>query len=230
MRQKNKSKNPNVEEKKNKRTMLSSNSALFGSKKLKFIKDQEACWLLSSLGIRTAFSKIPLVSRLLFSVYWQITTKCKMNEIVNKFLLAVKCKMNEIVNKFLLAGDKFMHEMHLRQPAFMYCDCGPFTKSKERTQKFKETGDSQYISQNELDTTCFQHDMANGEFKDLPSTAASDKVLRDKEFNIAKNPKNDVYQKGLASMVYKFLIRDLLVLILLLRAHVRMVKDLHCAN
>ena len=127
--------------------------------------------------------------------------------------------MNEIVNKFLLAGDNFMHEMHLRQPAFMYCDCGPFTKGKERTQKFKETGDSPYISQNELDTTFFQHGMAYGEFKDLPSTAAFDKVLCDKEFNIAKNPKNDVYQKGLASMVFKFLIRDLLVLILLLRAN-----------
>ena len=83
-------------------------------------------------------------------------------------------------------------------------------------QKFKETGDSQYIYQNELDTTCFQHDMAYGEFKELPSRTASDKVLCDKA---SKNPKHDVYQKGLASIAYKFLRRNFLVLILLLRVH-----------
>ena len=54
-------------------------------------------------------------------------------------------KMNEIVNKFLLAGDKFMPEMHLKQPGFTYSACGPFTKNKERIQKFKETGDTNYI-------------------------------------------------------------------------------------
>ena len=66
--------------------------------------------------------------------------------------------MNEIVNKFLLAGDRFMLEMHLRQPGFTYSARGPFPKNKERIQKFKETGDSRYISQNNLDKTCFQHD------------------------------------------------------------------------
>ena len=59
--------------------------------------------------------------------------------------------MNEIVNKFLLAGDKFMSEMHLRQPQFVYSACGPFTKNKERIQKSKETGDAGYIYKNELD-------------------------------------------------------------------------------
>ena len=53
--------------------------------------------------------------------------------------------MNEIVNKFLLVGDKFMPEMHLKQPWFTYNACGPFTKSKERIQKFTETGDTSYI-------------------------------------------------------------------------------------
>ena len=53
--------------------------------------------------------------------------------------------MNEMVNKFLLAGDKFMHEIYLRQPAFTYSACGPFTKNKKRIQKFKETEDSRYI-------------------------------------------------------------------------------------
>ena len=54
-------------------------------------------------------------------------------------------KMNEIVNKILLAGDKFMPEMHLKQPGFTYSTCGLFTKNKERIQKFKETGDTSYI-------------------------------------------------------------------------------------
>ena len=97
-----------------------------------------------------------------------------------------------------------MPEMHLKQSGFTYSACGPFTKNKERIQKFKEKGDTKYIYTNELDITCFQNDMANGDFKDLAERATSDKVLRDKTFNIAKNPKYDEYQKGLASMVYKF--------------------------
>ena len=59
-------------------------------------------------------------------------------------------KMNGIVNKFLLAGDKFMLEMHLKQPGFTYSACGSFTKNKERIQKFKETGDTSYIYKNEM--------------------------------------------------------------------------------
>ena len=112
--------------------------------------------------------------------------------------------MNDIINKFLLVGDKFMPEMHLRQPGFTYSACGLFTKNKERIQKFKQTGDSRYIYRNELDKACFQHDMTYGDFKDLKSRTAADSVLRDKAFNIAKNPKYDGYQRGLASMVYKF--------------------------
>ena len=103
-------------------------------------------------------------------------------------------KMNGMINKFLLAGRNFMPEMDLRQPKFMYSACGPFTKNKERIQKFKETGDSKYIYQNELDKACFQHDTAFEDFKDLARKAASDEVSRDKAFNIAKNPKYDGYQ------------------------------------
>ena len=94
--------------------------------------------------------------------------------------------MNKIVNKYLLAGDKFMPEMHLRQPGFTYSACGPFSKNNERTGKFKELRDSKYIYQNKLDKACFQHDMAYGDFKDLPKRGAADRVLRDKGFNIAK--------------------------------------------
>ena len=112
--------------------------------------------------------------------------------------------MNEIVNKVLMKGDKFMHEIHLKQPGFTYSAYDPFTKNKERIQKFKETVDTSYIYKNELDKACFQHDMVYGDFKDLARRTASDKVLRDKAFNIAKNPKYDGYQRGLASMVYKF--------------------------
>ena len=101
--------------------------------------------------------------------------------------------MNDIINNFLLAGDKFMPETHLRQPGFTYSACGPFTKNKKRIQKFKQTGDSTYIYKNELDKACFQHDMAYGGFKDLRKTTAADKFLRDKAFNVAKNPRYDGY-------------------------------------
>ena len=93
--------------------------------------------------------------------------------------------------------------MHLRQAQFTYSACGPFTKNKERIQKFEKTGNTKYIYRNELDEACFQHDMAYGDFKDLARRTAADKVLRDKAFNIAKDPKYEGYQRGLVSMVYK---------------------------
>ena len=112
--------------------------------------------------------------------------------------------MNEIVNKFLLVEDKFMPEMHLKQPGFTYSACVPFTKNKERIEKFMQTGNTDFIYKNELDKACFQHDMAYGKSKDLVKRTQSDKVLRDKAFKIASDPKCDGYQRGLASMVYKF--------------------------
>ena len=113
-------------------------------------------------------------------------------------------KMNEIVNKFLLAGVKCMPEMHLKQPDFIYSACGSFTKDKERIQKFMQTGNTDYIYKNDLDKACFQQDTAYGEYKDLTKRTQSDKVLRDKDFKVASNPKYDGYQRGLASMVFKF--------------------------
>ena len=112
--------------------------------------------------------------------------------------------MNTVINKFLLAGDKFMPEMHLRQPQFTYSACGPFTKHKQRIQKFKETGDTNYIYKNELDNACFAHDAAYSDTKDLTKRTVADKILKNKAFDIAKDPKYDGYQRGLASMVYKF--------------------------
>ena len=98
--------------------------------------------------------------------------------------------------------------MHLRQPGFTYSDSGSFMKNKGRIQKFKETGDSRYIYQNQLDITCFQHDIDYGDFKDLTRRTASDKILRDNVFNIAKNPKCKGYQHGFASVFYFLTIRS----------------------
>ena len=94
--------------------------------------------------------------------------------------------------------------MHLRQPPFVYSACGPFTRHKERIKKFKQTGDTHYIYRNELDKACFQRDPAYADHKDLINRTKSDKVLRDKAYDIASNPEYDGYPRGLASMVYKF--------------------------
>ena len=110
--------------------------------------------------------------------------------------------MNDVVSKFLLVGDKFVPEMHLRQLQFTYSACGPFTKHKQRIQKFKETGDTNYIYKNELDKACFAHDAAYSDSKDLTKRTVADKILRNRAFNIAKDQKHDGYKKRLASMVY----------------------------
>ena len=112
--------------------------------------------------------------------------------------------MNNTINKLLLAGDKFVPEIHLRQPQFTYSACGPFTKHEQRIQKFRETGDTNYIYKNELDKACFIHDAAYSDSKDLTKRTVADKILKNKAFDIAKEPKYDGYQRGLASMVYKF--------------------------
>ena len=90
--------------------------------------------------------------------------------------------MNEIVNNFLLVGDKFIHEMHLKQPSFTCSACSPFTKNKERIKKFMQTGNTDFIYRNELDKACFQHDMAYG--KDLVKRTQLDKVLKIKHLKL----------------------------------------------
>ena len=97
-----------------------------------------------------------------------------------------------------------MLEMHLKQPPFVYSACGPFTRHKERIKKFKQTGDTRYIYRIEIDKACFQHDSAYADHKYLINRTKSDKVLRDKVYDIASNSEYDGYQRGLASMVYKF--------------------------
>ena len=88
-------------------------------------------------------------------------------------------------------------------------------KKQRKNKKIKETGDSRYIYQNELDKACFQHGMAYGDFKDLTRKTASDKILHDKAFIFAKNLKYDEYQCGLASMVFNFLIKKKFLVVVL---------------
>ena len=106
--------------------------------------------------------------------------------------------MNEIVIKFLLAGDKFMPEMHLKQPGFTYSACGPFTKNKERIEKFMQTRNANYICRNDLDQARFQHDAAYGNYKDLNKRTQSERFVRDKSLKNANNPNHDECQRGLA--------------------------------
>ena len=103
--------------------------------------------------------------------------------------------MNEVVNKFLLMGDKFMPELHFKQPRFTYSACGPFTKNKERIKKFMQTGNTNFIYKNKLDKACFQHNMAYAKSKDLVKRTQSGKFLKDKAFKITSDPKYDGYQR-----------------------------------
>ena len=98
-----------------------------------------------------------------------------------------------------MAGDKSMPEMHLKKPGVTYSACGPFTKSKERIQKFMQASDTNYIYKNDINKTCFQH-MSSGKYKDLTKRTQSDKVLKTKAFEIASNQKYE----GLVSMAFMF--------------------------
>ena len=100
-----------------------------------------------------------------------------------------------------------MTELHLKQPRFTYNACGPFSKHRERIQKFRETGNLKHLYRIELDKACFAHDAACSDNKDLAKRTVSDKNLKDIAYEIARNRNYDGYQRALTSMVYKFLIR-----------------------
>ena len=124
---------------------------------------------------------------------------------ISKSLLKLTEKRKKKHNKIIvLAKNKLNTIDTLRQPRFVYSACGPFTRHKERIKEFKLTGDTRYIYRNELDKACFQHDSAYADHKDLINRTEADKVLKDKAYDIASNPEYDGYQRGLASMVYKF--------------------------
>ena len=112
--------------------------------------------------------------------------------------------MNEIINKCLLVGDKFMPEMHLRQPRFVYSGCGSFTRHKERIKVFKRTGNINLLYRNALDKACLKHDAAYAKYKDVENRLIANDKLKNSSYDIASNPDYDGYQRGLASMLYKF--------------------------
>ena len=99
--------------------------------------------------------------------------------------------LNNIINRFLLAGDKFMPEMHLRQPQFVYSACGLFTRYKDRIKEFKRTGDARLLYRNELDKACFKQDAAYAKYKDVENRLISDQKLRNSAYDIGSNPKYD---------------------------------------
>ena len=88
-----------------------------------------------------------------------------------------------------------MPKMHLKQPRFTYSACGPFTRNKERIEKFMQTGNRDFIYRNELGKACFQRDIDYDKSKDLTKRTQSHKVLRDKAFKIASDPKYGGYQR-----------------------------------
>ena len=111
--------------------------------------------------------------------------------------------MNKIINKFLLTEDKFMTELHFKQPRFTYSVCRSFTKHRERIKKFRETGNLEHLYRNELDKACFAHDAAYSDSKDLAKRTISDETLKDRAYEVARNCGFNGYQRALASMVYK---------------------------
>ena len=104
----------------------------------------------------------------------------------------------------LLTGDKLVPVLHLKHPGFTYSACGPFTKHHERIQKFRETGNLKHLHRNELEKACFADDAGYSDYRDLAKRTISDKIFKDRAYEIAKNRVYDGYQRALASMVYKF--------------------------
>ena len=101
-----------------------------------------------------------------------------------------------------------MPELHLKQPQLTYSACGPFTKHRERIQKFREPGNLKNLYRNELDKACFAHDAAYSDSKDLAKRTISDKILKDRAHQIARNHGYDGYQRALTSMAYKFFAKE----------------------
>ena len=96
-----------------------------------------------------------------------------------------------------------MPELHLKQPGFTYSASGPFTKHRERIQKFRDTGNLRHLFRNELDKACFSHAVTYSNNKDLAKRTISDKILKERAYEIARNRKYDGYQRRLVRMAYK---------------------------
>ena len=116
--------------------------------------------------------------------------------------------MNKTINKFLLAGDNFMPELHLRQTGVIYTACGPFTKHRERIQKFIKIVNLKHIYKNELDKDYFANDAACFDSKDLTNRTILDRILIDRAYKIAITSEYCGCQKGLTGMVHIFLTKN----------------------
>ena len=140
----------------NGRKMLLSKCNVCSSKKSRFMEEEEAKGLLSSLDLKTQLSKIPLLGDIFLNAI--LLNSC------------YQYKLNEM-------WDKFMPEMHLKQPGFTDSACGPSTKNKEISQTFMQTGNTNYIYRNDLDKGCFQNDLAYGKYKNLTKRTQSKKIF-----------------------------------------------------
>ena len=89
----------------------------------------------------------------------------------------------------MLTGGKFTPKLRFREPGFTYSACGPFTKHRERIQKFREKNDLKHIYKKESDKVCFAYDAAYSDSNDLAKRTTSDKVLKDQAYEIAINRK-----------------------------------------
>ena len=108
----------------------------------------------------------------------------------------------------MLTRDKFTPKLNFKQSGFTYSACRPFTKHRERIRKFRETDNLKHLYRNELDKACFAHDAAYSDSKDLAKTTISDKILKDRAREIARNCIYDGYQAAFASIVYSFLTKN----------------------
>ena len=100
--------------------------------------------------------------------------------------------------------NNFVPELHLKQLGFFFSACGPFTKHRGRIQKFRETGNLKRLYRSEIDKACFAHDAAYSDSKYLANRTISDKILKDRAYEIARSREYDGYQRALKGMVYKF--------------------------
>ena len=104
--------------------------------------------------------------------------------------------MNKIIKKFIMIGDKLIPKLHLKQPGFTYSACGPFTKhsNSQRIQKLRETSNLEYLYR--LGKACFAHDAAYSDSKDIANRTISDKILKDRTYEISRYRKYDGYQRA----------------------------------
>ena len=100
--------------------------------------------------------------------------------------------------------DQFMPELQLRHLGFVESACGSFTNYRKRILIFKETDDLKHIYKNDLEKAWFAHNAAYANTIDFTKRTISDKILKDRTYEIAINSKYDEYQRELENMVYKF--------------------------